>query len=345
MYLPAYASRSQPVFRVGDVDHRGDRGALRGGAELVGPVLLAALLVAPAPRDHLHRRRTAPVGAGLLGDLVVAEDPGAGRVVGERLPRRGRGVLAVRGRGRGGSRRGAGADLRVPGQEPVRQGDALDLVAQQPHLGHRPGGLGELGAVGLLAGGRAEGGALAELGGQRQVAGLLAVRRSRALGGRALRQLGDHLVLGGVGPAGVEAVALALEVGAAHLAADQGGRPEAGAGGRARRRTALGEDRVDLLAHGRGDGARAGGGVGERHPGRGGGLEGRRRVAVGQERGAQQDQCERADGDRAAAGAGGGETWGRPVSSRAWRATLSTTIPRIVNRLTSHNCITSATRR
>ena len=39
----------------------------------------------------------------------------------------------------------------------VGQRDALDLVAQEPHLRHRPCGLGELAALGLRAGFRVEG--------------------------------------------------------------------------------------------------------------------------------------------------------------------------------------------
>ena len=160
MYGPAWSARSQPVLCVDDPDHVGDRGAAAWWCRACRPSSdwpRRSLL--PAPGDHLHRGGAAPVGALLLGDPVgccrirrAAGSPGAlGRAL------RGRRAYASWPRARGGGRRWR-VRLGVAGQEAGRQGDALDLVAQQPDLGHRAGGLGQLGALGLGRGRSGQGG-------------------------------------------------------------------------------------------------------------------------------------------------------------------------------------------
>ena len=202
---------------VDDVDHRRDRRAAGRGAQPAGPVRLAALGVRPPPRDHLHGGRAAPVGAVLLRDAAAAEDLSLVGVVAPVLDL----VPAVGVRRRGGPGRGAGghgstAYLGVPREEAVRQRDALDLVTDQPDLRHRAGGLGELGAFGPRALGGAHPGGLPEGVVRREVTGR--GHRGPARGGTLDQadRLRAHLRLRAVGPAGAEAVALALEGRAPH---------------------------------------------------------------------------------------------------------------------------------
>ena len=105
----------------------------------------------PAPRDHLHRGRAAPVGAVLLRDVGCGSEDlalvGVVAPVLDLVPAR----CVSGGDGRPGpwcpwSRQHA----RTSGwraKKPCGQRDALDLVAEQPDLRHRAGGLGELGAL------------------------------------------------------------------------------------------------------------------------------------------------------------------------------------------------------
>ncbi len=127
-------------------------------------------------------------------------------------------------------------------------------MTEQPHLGHGARGPGQLGALGLGARGRVEGGGTPH--------GVQDVEVSRRRGGRgrSRRQVsrGDRDArpdLGGVagGPARVEAVALAGEVGAA----DQVGRHllRGLPGADPAQREALVDDAVDLPLEVRGDGA------------------------------------------------------------------------------------------
>ena len=139
---------------------------------LLRPELLAALLVLPAPGDHLHRGRAAPVACGSA-----------------RRPRwRRRTAAAARGSRRGSSASGRGVAVAVGSPRAsgwlrrgsrAGSGDALDLVAQQPDLRHRPGGLrsararsAAARACGVERGGPLEGGQRVE------VAGGLARRRA-----------------------------------------------------------------------------------------------------------------------------------------------------------------------
>ena len=113
--------------------------------------------------------------------------------------------------------------LRVVVEEAAGQRHALDLVAQQPDLRDRPGGRGQLRALGRRAARRARRrGALEERPSASRSPVVSAGRLGRSGVARAARaDPGLDVGLGRGGPAGVQAVALALELRAAHQLARQ----------------------------------------------------------------------------------------------------------------------------
>ena len=235
---------------VDDADHVGDRGAARGGAQPVGPVRLAPVDLLPAPGDHLHRRGAAPVGAHLLGHPAGAEDLGPLRVVAGGLGPRGAGSAAGRGRAPGGgvSRgpRGGGRGRR-PGPRRLRSRGA---AATPWPRSARPGSARR---ARRRRGRRGQPGGTPQLPRTSRSPVVVVADRSRP---RACAPRGGAgLHLGGVagGPAGVQAVALAGEVGAA----DQVGGQLLGRllGADPAEDEALVDDAVDLALEVRGDGA------------------------------------------------------------------------------------------